>query len=361
LTGTWPGGRFGHAVSEVGDLDGDAVPDVIVGAPYADPNGLGDAGEARVFSAASGGLLYTVAGAGLGDILGWSVGGPLDTTGDGIAEFLVGAPQGPSYLVGGPVVGPGYAALHSGATGAVLLTVAGGAAWDLFGFSVGWTGDVDGDGLSDFAVGAPAKDGSALLDSGRATVYSGTTGTPLLVFEGSQASAAAGWAVAGVGDASGDGIFDVAVGSPFADAPSGAGAGRVTLLSAVGIPAGSSSVGTGCAGSGGFTPAAATFGGTPSPGNADFGLSVSRGFGGTLAFLFASTAFDPVGISIGGCGVHLAGSILFLPPVLLLPGPPGVPGAGFRLRNLGVPPDPALVGLVVPFQWAIVDGGSPNG
>src|SRR5262245_42709966 len=359
LSGTWQGGRFGHAVSEVGDLDGDAVPDVIVGAPLADPSGSADAGEARVFSAASGGLLYTVAGAGAGDLLGWSVAGPLDVTGDGLADFLVGAPQS-SYLTAA-VVGPGYVALHSGATGALVLTLAGGVAGDRFGFSVGWTGDLDGDGLADFAVGTPLQDGIALPDAGRATVYSGATGTPLLVFDGAQASASAGWAATGVGDANGDGIFDVAVGSPLADAPTGTGAGRVTLLSPVGIPAGSGAFGTGCAGSGGIAPAAATFGGPPATGNAEFGLSVSRGMGGTLAFLFASTALDPVGISIGGCGVQLAGSIFFLPPASLLPGPPGVPGAGFRLRNIGVPPNPALVGVVVPFQWAIVDGGSPNG
>jgi FG-GAP repeat protein len=359
LTGTWPGGRFGHAVSEVGDLDGDAVPDIIVGAPLADPAGLANAGEARVFSAAGGGVLYTVPGAAAGDVLGWSVAGPLDATGDGVADFLVGAPQSSELTTA--VVGPGYAVLHSGTTGAPVLTLGGGALGDRFGSSVGWTGDLDGDGLSDFSVGAPGVDGSALPDAGRATVHSGTTGTPLLVFDGSQASAGAGWAATGVGDANGDGVFDVAVGSPLADAPTGTGAGRVTLLSPVGIPAGSASFGTGCAGAGGITPIAATYGGPPTTGNGTFGLSVSRGMGGTLAFLFASTTFDPVGISIGGCGVQLAGSIFFLPPVELLPGPPGVPGAGFRLRNLPVPPDPALVGAVVPFQWAIVDGASPNG
>ncbi len=361
LTGPSPGSLFGHSVSEVGDLDGDAVPDVIVGAPLADPAGLANAGEARLFSAASGALLYVVVGPGAGDLLGWSVGGPLDTNGDGVADFLVGAPQSATFLGGGPVAGPGYARLHSGATGTVLQTVTGVAIGDRVGFSVAWTGDVDGDGLSDFAVGAPDADSSTSVDSGRATVYSGTTGAPLLSFEGNAPYSNAGWALTGVGDANGDGIFDLAVGAPVADAPSGTDAGRVTLLSAVGIPTGSGSFGAGCAGSGGFTPAAATFGGPPTPGNGTFGLSVSRGMGGTLAFLFASTALDPVGISIGGCGVQLAGSIFFLPPASLLPGPPGVPGAGFRLRNLPVPPSPALVGVVVPFQWAIVDGASPNG
>ncbi len=359
LSGVSPGGFFGYAVSEVGDLDGDAVPDVIVGAPLADPSGLGNAGEARVFSAASGALLYIVPGAGAGDFLGWSVAGPLDSTGDGLADFLVGAPQS-SDLTGVPV-GPGYVVLHSGATGAPVLTLTGGATGDRFGYSVGWTGDVDGDGLADFSVGAPRRDGIGFPDAGRASVFSGATGTPLLVFDGAQASGGTGWAATGVGDANGDGVFDVAVGTPGADAPTGTSAGRVTLLSAVGLPAGSGSFGTGCAGTGGIAPTAATFGGPPTPGNGTFGLSVSRGIGGTLAFLFASTALDPVGISIGGCGVQLAGSIFFLPPVELLPGPPGVPGAGFRLRNLPVPPTPALVGTVVPFQWAIADGASPNG
>ncbi|MCI0586223.1 MAG: integrin alpha [Planctomycetes bacterium] len=359
LTGISPEEQFGYAVSEIGDLDGDSVPDVIVGAPFGDPSGLADAGEARVFSAAGGAVLYTVSGTGAGDLLGWSVAGPLDTTGDGLADLLVGAPQASDF--GSPAVGPGYVVLHSGATGAPVLTLTGGTLGDRFGHSVGWTGDLDGDGLSDFSVGAPRTDGIALPDAGRATIFSAATGTPLLAFSGSQASANAGWAATGVGDANGDGVFDVAVGSPTADAPTGTGAGRVTLLSPVGIPAGSGSFGTGCAGTGGIAPTAATFGGPPTPGNGTFGLSVSRGMGGTLAFLFASTALDPVGISIGGCSVHLAGSIFFLPPASILPSPPGVPGAGFRLRNLPVPPDPALIGAVVPFQWALADGGSPNG
>ncbi|MHC4516115.1 MAG: integrin alpha, partial [Planctomycetota bacterium] len=59
---------FGRAVSGAGDVNGDGYPDLIVGAPRDDNNGL-DCGSARVLSGKDGTILYTFNGDSAGDWL----------------------------------------------------------------------------------------------------------------------------------------------------------------------------------------------------------------------------------------------------------------------------------------------------
>ena len=49
FNGAAPGDHLGATVAGVGDVNGDLVPDVLVGAPHASPGGLAAAGQARVF------------------------------------------------------------------------------------------------------------------------------------------------------------------------------------------------------------------------------------------------------------------------------------------------------------------------
>ena len=82
---------FGWSVGGAGDVDGDDCPDVIVGAYGADPGG-DTSGQARVFSGMDGSLLLTIDGAAENENLGWSVDGAGDVDGDGLADLIVGAP-----------------------------------------------------------------------------------------------------------------------------------------------------------------------------------------------------------------------------------------------------------------------------
>ena len=75
-TGDTAGDFFGYSVSGAGDVNGDWVPDFIVGAFLDDPAGGGtDAGSAYVFSGAAVSLLYQLTGDTAGDFFGQSVGG----------------------------------------------------------------------------------------------------------------------------------------------------------------------------------------------------------------------------------------------------------------------------------------------
>ena len=217
--------EFGTAVAGAGDLDGDGFPDLAVGAPLADPAGRTNAGSVVVFSGASGAALFTIQGAVAGDRFGSAVAGGRDASGDGVPDLVVGAPRASSLA--------GRVTLHSGATGATLFT-ASGSGTESLGTSVALGGDVDGDGLADFIAGAPFARVGTMSNAGRALVFSGTGSRTLFVLTGGAAEDRFGSSVAAVGDASGDGVRDFVVGASGAD-PSGlSGAGRASVFSGAG-------------------------------------------------------------------------------------------------------------------------------
>ena len=132
--------QFGAALADAGDVDGDGVHDVLVGAMLApDPTRtLVEAGAAFVYSGRDGSLLFSAYGASSHEWFGNSVAGLDDVDGDGHADFLVGSTP---FNVGGN----SFVTAFSGASGLPLYVVSDAA------FPARLS-DHDGDGVRDFAV-----------------------------------------------------------------------------------------------------------------------------------------------------------------------------------------------------------------
>ena len=167
IDGAKPGDGFGWSVAGGADLDGDGRDDLIIGAPFNDDHGS-KAGRIYAYSGRNRALLWSRLGQHAGDQFGYAVASAGDMNGDGVPDVLVGAPG--FDAAGGIDAGRAY--VLSGSNGATIWSVNGEFEGDRFGSSVVGMPDVDDDGIDDFAVGAPhsAHTGG---DSGRAYIYSG--------------------------------------------------------------------------------------------------------------------------------------------------------------------------------------------
>jgi len=201
--GSQTAGVYGEAVGGArgkdGDVDGDGVGDVVIGAPGHDLVGA-NAGRVEVRSGRTGALLFQILETQGNAQLGAAVDIAGDVNADGFADVIVGAP--------GHDEGTGEVKLFLGPFGEAAWTLAGTSGVDAYGLSVAGVDDVDRDGYDDVAIGA----------RNRFEVRSGRTGEILYTdVKGDGKTKNLGFALAGGGDIDGDGWLDVVTGAPSAD------------------------------------------------------------------------------------------------------------------------------------------------
>ena len=180
-------------------------------------------------------------GATASDKAGASVAGAGDVNGDGLADLLIGAPErafgaGAAYVVFGRET---PANVDLGALGRDAFRISGAAADDRSGGAVAGAGDVNGDGLADVLIGAELTDNNGRSDSGSAYVVFGqrsavnidlaNLGDGGFRIDGAAAGDDAGASVASAGDMNADGLADLLVGANGAD-PNGGASGSAYVV-----------------------------------------------------------------------------------------------------------------------------------
>ncbi|MEH2125357.1 MAG: hypothetical protein V7K44_13545, partial [Nostoc sp.] len=227
----------GISVSSAGDINGDGIDDLIIGATYADPNSQREAGESYVvfgsnssfeasfnLSSLNGSNGFVINGIDSGDRSGISVSNVGDINGDGFDDLIIGATYadpngqrdaGESYVVFGSNSGFGASFNLSSLNGSNGFVINGIGAYTGSGVSVSSTGDINGDGFDDLIIGAGNPcyvvfgSNSGFGASFNLSSLNGSNGFVIRDFSGVSVSSA--------GDINGDGIDDLIIGASNAD------------------------------------------------------------------------------------------------------------------------------------------------
>jgi len=199
--------RFGFALANAGDVDGDGVPDALIGAP--------GKGQAFVFSGKTGLLRFTIKSPvrEKTNSFGYAVAGGKDFDGDGKPDFVVGSPMLKNSQ--------GGAFIFKGSNGKLLrgLSIPSPQNFARAGASLAAIDDVTGDGQADVMVGVPEQDVNSLINAGETLIFDGASGSVFqtLTSEAPQAYASFGSAVTAV-DFHGDGSLTPVIGVPYENA-----------------------------------------------------------------------------------------------------------------------------------------------
>ncbi|ANM31475.1 hypothetical protein ABI59_20745 [Acidobacteria bacterium Mor1] len=276
FVGAQNGDRAGAALAGGGQIDLGAGDEIAIGAPGRDPDaGRADAGSVYVIfddpALPTGpitldridvdidGLVYDGAEAGAG--LGSAVAFPGDVTGGPGDDIAMGAPfadnplgvvdTGTVYVAEGGDLDRDTVEVcdvgRPGSGGPNGSQIFGTQAGEQLGGAVAGGGDNLVNGEADLLIGAPRFDFGAALDAGRViqTASKLPTGLhaadavgapandpaalPGIIYVGAEAGDRTGYAVAGLGDVTGNGFDDIAFGAPYADPRGAVDAGKVYL------------------------------------------------------------------------------------------------------------------------------------
>ncbi len=234
---------FGGSVAYGGDINGDGIDDLLVGAVGSDPNGLLSGSTYLLLGSVIGfptqvNTSNTIVfnGAAVFDNSGYSVNYAGDINNDGIDDFVIGAIEsssngnsltGRSYVVFGKLVRFASSVDLSTLNGADGFVLNGVEQFDLSGATVGSAGDLNNDGISDLFIGSinggSNDEGECYIIYGSSNTFpssfnlSTLNGSNGFTIKGINPNDEAGRSVSSAGDFNHDGIDDLIIGAPGAN------------------------------------------------------------------------------------------------------------------------------------------------
>ncbi|MGN7614574.1 hypothetical protein ACQZV8_21090, partial [Magnetococcales bacterium HHB-1] len=244
VSGLVLGDYLGESVSS-GDINGDGLSDLVLGARYSDSGGAANAGEVYVIYGKTDGWNtefdldtldgsngFRLTGTTADDQYGYKVYVAGDINGDGFDDILTSGTGSNQYdLIFGDNRGwDASASLDALTDGTRGVAIPGLGTDDEFGFREikHKLGDINGDGYDDLLLSANMYDGTAGTDSGIAYVVFGQAsgwdasldlstlnGSNGFIIEGVSGDDRLGHGGVGAGDINGDGIEDIFIGSIY--------------------------------------------------------------------------------------------------------------------------------------------------
>ncbi len=230
-----PPGRdtFGWSVAGADDLNNDGTPDILIGAPYTNVDPHRILGRVHAISGRDLSLLYTIDAPEpqAGSVFGWHIASGGDINKDGIADILVGAPY--KDVQSNRAQGEAY--VFSGTNGSLLLSLHDPGlnnAYASFGYRVAWTSDINEDGAAEILVSAPHQTVDEFQIQGSVFVFNGWDGRHLITFDNPNPHQGSkfGYTLASPGDLHGDGIPEFAIGASGQTIGNNVATGRIFIF-----------------------------------------------------------------------------------------------------------------------------------
>lgn len=234
------------AMANLGDINGDGVNDFGFGAEHAKGNGLTAAGQIYILfgggtfpslmrrSAIDGNNGFMVNGLSANDRL-YKISAAGDINNDGINDIILGqsgrnAIAGGAYIIFGSNQGFPAEFNLSNLNGVNGFKIEGSTSGEMLGSSSRHLGDINGDGISDIAIGIPGSIVNGQNNVGEVVILFGKNGSFAasynirnldnadgFILQGTEAEGFFGRSIGTLGDINGDSISDIAVGSNVLD------------------------------------------------------------------------------------------------------------------------------------------------